>query len=346
MYSLQELAQLAGARLKGADITISGVASLSRAKKGDLVFVDNPKHFQTALASEASAIVGPESLAEHESPKSFILAAKPKLAFARLVSVIVGHNRPAAGVDETAILGNNITLGKDVHIGAYVVIGDNVTIGDGSAVMAGSIVGNYVRIGQDCTLYPNVTLYDRVSLGDRVIIHSGTVVGADGFGYIFDEGTYHKFPQIGDVVIEDDVEIGSNSCIDRGALESTVIERGTKIDNLVQVAHNVRIGRSVVLAAQVGISGSSQVEEYVVLGGQVGIADHVRIERGAVVGAQAGVPTGKIIRAGQIVWGTPARPIREFKEVYAQTQQLPALKRRISELEKRLEELERTINRS
>lgn len=345
MFSLHKLAQLVGARLKGEDTAISGVASLSHAKTGDLVFVDSPKHFQEALASGASAIVGPEALAEYESTKSLVLTAKPKLAFARLVSIIAARSRPKAGVHETALLGSNVTLGEGVHIGAYVVIGDNVVIGDGSAVMAGSIIGSHVTMGVECTLYPNVTLYDRISLGNRVIIHSGTVVGADGFGYVFDDSVYHKFPQIGDVVIGDDVEIGSNSCIDRGALESTVIESGTKIDNLVQVAHNVRIGRSVVLAAQVGISGSSQVEDYAVLGGQVGIADHVRIEKGAVIGAQAGVPTGKIIRAGQTVWGTPARPIREFKEVYAQTQQLPALKRRISELEKRLEELERVIKR-
>lgn len=346
MFSVYELAQMASARVKGENVVITGVASLSRAKAGDLVFVDGAKHFEAALRSEASAIVGPESLAERESDKSYILTPKPKLVFARLAKLIAARSRPVAGVHETALLGSGVVLGKDAHIGAYVVIGDNVTIGDGSAVMAGSVVGNGVIIGAGSTIHPNVTLYDGVRVGNRVVIHSGTVVGADGFGYILDDGVYHKFPQIGDVVIEDDVEIGSNSCVDRGALESTVIERGTKIDNLVQVAHNVRVGRSVVLAAQVGISGSSVVEDNAVLGGQVGIADHVRIEKGAVVGAQAGVPTGKVIRAGQMVWGTPARNIRDFKEVYAHTQQLPALKRRVAELEKRLEELERAARSS
>jgi UDP-3-O-[3-hydroxymyristoyl] glucosamine N-acyltransferase len=179
-----------------------------------------------------------------------------------------------------------------------------------------------------------VRVYPQVQIGNRVIIHSGAVIGADGFGYVFAEGRHQKFPQLGGVIIEDDVEIGANSAIDRGSLGTTVIGRGTKIDNLVQIAHNVRIGRHCVIAAQTGISGSVEIGSYVVIGGQVGIGDKVRIEDQSVIGAQAGIPSGKIIRRGSRVWGTPARPMAEFKKIYAQLVNLPNLARRVKELSK------------
>jgi UDP-3-O-[3-hydroxymyristoyl] glucosamine N-acyltransferase len=206
-------------------------------------------------------------------------------------------------------------LAKDVKVDESVVIGEGAEIGSGSRIGAGSVIGAKVRMGNDCELHPNVTVYPATRLGNRVVVHAGAVLGSDGFGYVRDEktGHYEKFPQIGRLEIEDDVEIGANSTIDRGALDVTRIGRGTKIDNLVHVGHNVQIGEDVVIAAQTGLSGSAVVKNNVVIGGQVGIADHVRIEEGAILGAQSGIPSNKIIRGkGIVFWGTPARPIREY----------------------------------
>jgi len=200
-------------------------------------------------------------------------------------------------------------------VGAYVVLGQGVQIGDNTRIGAGCLMGANVVIGRDCELYPNVTVYSGVRIGDRVVVHAGAVLGSDGFGYVRDEktGRYEKFPQIGRLEIEDDVEIGANATIDRGALDVTRIGRGTKIDNLVHVGHNVQVGEDVVIAAQTGLSGSAVVKNNVVIGGQAGIADHVRIEEGAILGAQSGIPSKKIIRGkGVVFWGTPARPIREY----------------------------------
>jgi len=195
------------------------------------------------------------------------------------------------------------------------VIDADVVIGDGSWVGAGSVIGAAVQLGKQCRIYPNVTIYPGVTLGDRVVVHAGAVLGSDGFGYVRDPdtGRYEQFPQIGTLKIEDDVEIGANATVDRGALDTTVIRRGTKIDNLVHIGHNVQVGQDVVIAAQTGISGSAVIEDGVVIAGQVGIADHVRIESGAILGAQSGVPSKKVIRGkGIVFWGTPARPIREY----------------------------------
>ena len=200
-------------------------------------------------------------------------------------------------------------------VGERAVIGARATIGDGTSIGAGCVVGEDVSIGQQCRIYPNVTIYSGSHLGSRVVVHAGAVLGSDGFGYVRDEktGRYEQFPQIGRLEIEDDVEIGANATVDRGALEETRIRRGTKIDNLVHVGHNVDVGEDVVIAAQTGISGSSVIEKNVIVGGQVGIADHVTIEQGAILGAQSGIPSSKVIRgSGVVFWGTPARPIRQY----------------------------------
>jgi UDP-3-O-[3-hydroxymyristoyl] glucosamine N-acyltransferase len=197
-------------------------------------------------------------------------------------------------------------------------------------------LGEGVTLGSQCVLYPRVTVYPGARIGNRVVLHAGVVVGSDGFGYVFAEGRQYKFPQLGGVIVEDDVEIGSNSTIDRGSLGTTVVGSGTKIDNLVQVAHNVRIGRHCMIAAQTGISGSVEIGDYVVLGGQVGVADNVRIEDNVMVGAQAGIPSGKALRKGITYWGTPARPLTEFKKMYAHLSHLPCFVEKIGRLERRL----------
>lgn len=336
--TVAELAALVEGQVVGdGALIVTGVANLDNAGEGDIIFVDNAKYFERALASPAIAIVAPKSLSTDQ--KTLIQVRNPKLAFARIVAELKIQPQPFQGIHATAIVAKTVAIGENIAIGAYAVIGENTHIGNNVRIGVGCAIGNDVEIGNDVTIHANVTLYDRVKLRDRVIVHANTVIGSDGFGYIFDGGKYHKFPQIGDVIVAEDVEIGSNVSIDRGALGSTIIGRGSKIDNLCQIGHNVRVGENVVMAAQVGISGSAVIEDNAILGGQVGIADHVKIERGAIVGAQGGVPSGKIIRKGLTVWGTPARDINEFKHIYAHTQQLPKLKDRLVELEKKVAEL-------
>lgn len=332
----RELAELLSVSIEGdAGVVLSGVASPEGAGPGDLIYVDAPKHLERAARSAARcAIVALEA----ELPgKTLLRAAHPKLAFARAAEWLVPRPQIAQGIHPAAIIGAGARLGKGVAAGPYVVIEDGAEIGTGTQIGAHCFIGAGARVGQDCRLYPRVTLYAGVTLGSRVVVHAGTVIGSDGFGYVYGEGRYWKFPQVGSVEIADDVEIGSNTSIDRGSLEATRIGPGVKIDNLVQVAHNVTIGPHTVVAAQTGISGSSTVGSNVVVGGQVGIADHCRIEDGAILGAQAGIPSGKAIHRGQTVWGTPARPLEKFKEQYGWIGRLPGLAERLRKLEEQLE---------
>jgi len=244
-----------------------------------------------------------------------LVVSQPRLAFARAAAWLDSPTSGSSGIHSSAVIDPSAKLVKTVTIEERAVIRAHVEIGEGSRVGAGCIIGLNVKIGKDCRLYPNVTIYPGATLGDRVVLHAGVVLGSDGFGYVRDaqSGRYEKFPQIGKLIIEDDVEIGANSTVDRGALDVTRIRRGTKIDNLVHVGHNVDIGEDVVIAAQTGLSGSAVVESGVIIGGQVGIADHVRIEKGAILGAQSGIPSNKVIRGkGVVFWGTPARPIKEY----------------------------------
>lgn len=312
---LSEIAAHTGARLVGDDATISGVASVESAKEGDLVFVEQSARLQEALASAATAVMAGGFAADISSRKPVLISNQPRLAFARAAALLASSAVPGAGIHPSAVVSKTAKLGKNVSIGELAVISGNLEIGDNTSIGAGCVIAAGVKIGADCRIYPKVTIYPATTMGDRVIVHAGTVLGSDGFGYVRDEknGRYFPFPQIGRLEIEDDVEIGANSTIDRGALDVTIIRRGTKIDNLVHVGHNVDVGEDVVIAAQTGISGSAVIEKNAVVGGQVGIADHVRIEEGAILGAQSGIPSNKIIRGkGVVFWGTPARPIREY----------------------------------
>lgn len=340
--TIKELAEVVDGIVVGDEtIAILGVSSLENAKVGDIIFVESPKFLAKALESSVSAIVLSKKITTPTVfGKTLILVEFPKLAFSKIIKEFFPKRSFSKTYHQTAIIEENVELALGVSIGAYSVIGKNTKIDGNSHIGVHCVIGENVEIGENTIIHSNVTIYDRVKIGDNVIIHSGTVIGSDGFGYIFHQGEYHKFPQIGNVVIENNVEIGSNVSIDRGALDSTVIGQGTKIDNLVQIAHNVKIGKNCVLAAQVGVSGSSVIEDNVVVGGQVGIADHVKLETGSIIGAQAGIPTGKIIRKGLTVWGTPARPINDFKNIYALTQSLPMLKERIIKIEKKLSQLD------
>ena len=317
--SLEEIANALGCHLLGdGRLEVSGVASIESATSHDLVFVEDKKYLSAALESQACAVIAPEFAASGGAGRPLLISDQPKLAFARAARMLQEspHTEAQAGsVHPTSVIHPLASLGAGVSVDAYAVIGERAQIGDSSCIGAGCTLGADVKVGASCQIYPNVTIYPGATIGDRVIVHAGAVLGSDGFGYVRDRktGRYEKFPQIGRLVIEDDVEIGANATIDRGALDETRICRGTKIDNLVHIGHNCRIGEDVVIAAQTGISGSVVVEKNVVIAGQVGIAEHVRIEEGVIVGAQGGVPSNKILRGkGVLFWGTPARPIRDY----------------------------------
>ena len=330
----QELAEYLGAKLEGNPLTrVSGVAGPEGAGPEDLVYLDAPRFSDRAAASAARCVV--VGVGVQIAGKTLLEAADPKLAFAKAAAWILAKPAPPAAIHPTAVISPSAKLAPDCSIGPYVVIEDDAEIGARATIGAFCFVGRAVRVGEDCRLHPRVTLYPGARIGKRVEVHSGAVIGGDGFGYVLGEGRQWKFPQIGSVEIGDDVEIGGNTTIDRGSLETTRIGNGVKIDNLVQIAHNVQVGEHSVIAAQTGVSGSSTLGNNVVVGGQVGIADHCTLEDGAIAGAQAGIPTGKTIRRGQIVWGTPARPLAKFKEQYAWFARLPELAERIRALERR-----------
>ena len=332
---VEELARILGGKWQGdGQRELGGVAALENAGPNDLAFAEGDRALGRAEACPVGCVLVAEgaSLPGHTT----IEVAHPKLAFIRAVEVLLPRAEVASGVHPTAIMAPDVQLGKGVSVGPYAVIERGVKLGDGTHLGAGVCLGEGVQVGTQCVLYPRVVAYPGVHIGDRVILHAGVVVGSDGFGYVLAEGRYQKFPQLGQLIIEDDVEIGSNSTIDRGALGTTRIGQGTKLDNLVHVAHNVRIGKNCVIAAQTGISGSVEIGEQAVIGGQVGVGDHVRIEDRTTIGSQAGILPGKIVRRGLFVWGTPARPLDEFKRIYAHLANLPELARKVKELSRRV----------
>jgi UDP-3-O-[3-hydroxymyristoyl] glucosamine N-acyltransferase len=330
-----ELAEYLGAQLHGdADLEITGVAGLENATHSDLIYLDAPK-FAARVEKSAAKCVLAKLGTRLAADKTVLMHADPKFAFAKAAAWLLEKPRPKATVHETAIISTTAKIAASAAIGPFAVIEDDVEIGANSTIGAFCFLGRGSRIGANCVLHPRVTLYAGAHLADRVEAHSGAVIGSDGFGYVFGEGRYWKFPQVGKIEIASDVEIGANTTIDRGSLETTEIATGVKIDNLVQIAHNVRIGEHTVIAAQTGISGSSTIGNRVLIGGQVGIADHCTLEDGAVAGAQAGIPTGKTIRSGQIVWGTPARPLDKFKTQFAYLARLPELAERVRNLEEK-----------
>jgi len=330
----QELAHYLGAKLNGdANAKISGVASPERAAASDLIYVTTERHLARAAESRAACVVVLAGLAI--PGKTNLEVADPKFAFAKAAAWILAPQLAPVSIHPTAIIATDAKLAASVSVGPYTVIEDGAEVGAETSVGAFCFLGRGAKLGANCRLHPRVTLYAGVKIANGVEIHSGAVIGCDGFGYVFGEGRHWKFPQIGDVEIADNVEIGANTTIDRGSLDTTRLASGVKIDNLVQVAHNVQIAEHAIIAAQTGISGSSTLGRGVVVGGQVGIADHCTLEDGAVAGAQAGIPTGKTIRKGQTVWGTPARPLDRFKEQFAWFSRLPELGERIRRLESR-----------
>ena len=335
-----EIAGLVNGQLRGdATLEIVRAASVETARAGEIAF------FETAgnpPQNEASCLLVPENFnADAPIERAYIKVKNPKLAFAKIAAAI----HPAEyrnGWHETVFIPKNADV-RAGFIGAFVVIGENTFIGENARIFGGVKIGANVNIGENAIIHPNCVIYDNVTIGGNCILHAGTIIGADGFGYVRDGANgYVKFPQIGTVIIEDNVEIGANSCIDRGALGATRIGAGTKIDNQVQIAHNVRIGRRVVIAAQTGISGSTVVEDDCVIGGQVGMGDHATVKSGAIIGSQAGILPGKIVRAG-VWWGTPVQPLDEYKRQNAHLKGIARLKEEIKELKKQIAKI---VNRN
>ena len=347
--TVDELASLVRGRVTGdAQVLIECIASIDSAGPGTIAFVEDQKFMESLQGCAASALIVPEGSAERarelaDKVSAIIETSQPKLAFALIAGVLHPPKRREPFVHATAAIADRADIDLSVYIGPHVSVGEGARIAAGSRVEAGVSIGDNVRVGSDCVLHPGVTLYDDVTIGDRVILHAGVVIGADGFGYVRDVeemSGYHKFPQRGTVVIEDDVELGAHTCVDRAALGRTRIGRGTKIDNLVHVGHNCDIGERVVIAAQTGISGSVIIEDDVVIGGQVGFGDHIRVLSGAVIGSKAGVLPGKIVRPG-VWWGIPIQPLDEYKRLNAHVRRLPQMREEIKELRKQLEELKK-----
>jgi len=336
--TLKEIAELVEGEVIGdKSIVVTGANGIKEAGPGDITFLSNPKYHSLLNLTSASAVITSREI--FDTSKPVIRTDNPSLAFVKVISLIksdaIGYVK---GVHANAILGKNVKLGKDVSLGAYAIAGDNARIGDSSIIYPGVFIGNDVSIGTNTIIYANVSIRDKSIIGNNVIIHSGTVIGSDGFGFITIEGKHHKIPQVGVVEIGDNVEIGANVTIDRARFGKTSIGAGTKIDNLVQIAHNVTIGKNCLIVAQAGISGSTTIGDNVILAGQVGLVGHITIGDNVIVTAQSGV--SKSIPANLILSGSPARPNMEHQKVLACTYNLPKLFDLVKELKKRIEGLE------
>ncbi len=339
--TLAELADLVAGEVVGdAQTVIHGFAALEQAKPGELTFVADRKYAPRLADSKAAAVV-----VQPEVPvdRPAICVADPYVAFLTLLNHYFPPQHPTWHIDPKAVLASDVIVGKDVHIGPYAVVEQGCRLGDRAVIYPGTYVGAECVIGDDCVLYANVSLYARIELGDRVVIHSGAVIGADGFGfYPMPDGSYHKIPQVGRVVIGDDVEIGANTCLDRAMLGETALARGVKLDNLIQIGHNTTVGAHSVVAAQTGLSGSVRVGQGVRMGGQVGIADHTTIGDGVSIGAQSGI--GQDVEPGATVQGSPAIPNTAFKRQYFYSLRLGELFQKVRQLQKRLTYLENQEN--
>ncbi len=328
-HTVQEIADMVAGELHGdGSHVLETVASLRTAGPRDLTYAEE-KFVEDAKRSRAGCVL----VAEGDFPGQNVIRVRhPKLAFARAAHLLLMEASEPPSIHSTAVIAGDARIGQGVSIGPGVVIEPGATVGKGSAVEAGTYIGRNSTIGENCKIHPRVVIYANVSIGNRAIVHSGAVVGADGFGFVRDGASYVKFPQAGRVVIEDDVEIGANTCIDRGSLETTLIRRGVKLDNLVQVAHNVEIGEDTVIASQAGISGSCTIGAHSMIGGQVGMGEQAHLARGTMIGGQGGVLAGKRVKGGELLFGTPVRPLKEFLAQQAHLSRLPRLAEELRKL--------------
>ena len=337
---VRELAEWLGATFEGdGERDLLGASTLENAGASEIAFIATRKAAEQSERSAAGCLLVPS---EWPNPnyRTVIRVPEPRTAFARVMNRFYPTAELKPGIHPTAVIGKDVEMGAMVYVGPHAVIGDGTRIGVATSIGAGSVVGKRVMLGEGCILHAHVTIYDNCDIGRGTILHSGVVIGADGFGYVLEDDRWHKFPQVGRVEIGSFVEIGANSCVDRAALGVTSIGEGTKLDNMVHVGHNCRIGQHVVVAAQTGFSGGVVVEDHAVIGGQVGIGDKARIEARAVLGSGCGVLTSKIVHSGETVWGTPARPLRQHLEQLAWLARLPELRRELADIKRRIAGLE------
>jgi UDP-3-O-[3-hydroxymyristoyl] glucosamine N-acyltransferase len=341
--TVQELAEIVNGRVVGDGKTrIERIADLDNADQNEIAYVENEKLGSLATESKASCLIVKEGLSEKFPARTLIEVRNPKLAFSLIGAALHPPVRREPSIHPTAVIAETADIALTAYVGPHVCVGEYASIGAYTRLEAGVVVGASVTIGEDCVLHPNVVLYDGVSIGSRVILHAGVCIGADGFGYVRHELGYQKFPQVGTVVIEDDVEIGAHTCIDRAALGRTRIGRGTKLDNMVHVGHNCDIGERVVIAAQTGISGSVVIEDDAVIGGQVGFGDHTRVQKGAIIGSKAGILPGKIVRPG-VWWGIPVQPLDQYKRMNAHMNRLPQMREELKRLQEEVAELRKRL---
>ena len=341
--TLKELADFCDAQIVGGDCSTSiySVADITSAQTGQVKQLTNSRYAQHIKNSTATACFIADGFAVDNIPENLALlvCADPEMSFIKATELLHPARTYSPQIAAQAVLDNNVTLGDDVYIGPYAVVGENTRIGNGSALLAGAYLGKNVTVGENCRIYPYAVIYDDVVLGNNVIIHSGAIIGADGFGYKFRNNRHVKVPQVGNVVIDDNVEIGANTCIDRGALGSTVIGAGSKIDNLVQVGHNNKVGKNVIMCGLTGVSGSCNIEDYAILAGSSGIADHVTIGAGAVVMARSGVAGD--VKPGAQVFGSPAKDKKTAYKEQIAISKLPELLKKVKLLEEKIQALEK-----
>ncbi len=351
---LKELAEIVGGSIIGnGDIDIKGISGIREAGEGDITFIAHTKYLPDLEKTRATAVIIGEKILDSRLPGlaprsgagqtpdsrfTLLRVKNPYFAFSKILELFSKRPYQPTGISNKALIGEGCSIGKDISIHPYVVLDEGVKIGDKVTLFPGVYIGKGSEIGEDSIIYPNVSIREDIKIGKRVIIHSGTVIGSDGFGFVEEGGRYHKIPQVGNVLIEDDVEIGANCTIDRATLGSTIIKRETKIDNLVHIAHNVIIGEDSIILAQVGISGSTEIGKHVILAGQAGIADHIKIGDNVVVIAQSGV--GHDIEPNQVISGTLAIPHKDWLKAQAIFAKLPEIRKKITDIEERIKRLE------
>ncbi len=342
-FTLKEIAKKIEGSVEGdAQCQITGVSGIEEAQTGDLTFVANTKYASTVKTTKASAVIVPQDFPGFG--KNIIRCANPSFAFVKAAGLFAEKTLPQLnGLHKTALIDTKAKCGKGVAVGPYAVIEAGVEIGADTVICSGCFIGHDTKIGSGCLIYPNVTIREKNLMGNRVIVHSGTVIGSDGFGFLTVDGVHKKIPQMGTVEIQDDVEIGANVTIDRARFAKTVIGKGTKIDNLVQIAHNVKIGEHCLIVSQVGISGSSTLEDHVTLAGQVGVAGHLTIGKNTIVASKSGIPSD--VPPNSFVWGIPAKPHMQAKRVNASLQRLPEYVKTINLMKAQIKLLEEEVDR-
>ena len=335
----KQIADLLQGKLEGNEnATISSFAKIEEGKEGAISFLSNPKYTHYLYETKSSVVLVNEDLElQHEVKPTLIRVKNAYESIAQLLQLYDSMKSAKKGIHPMACIDASAKIGKECYVGAFAYIGENVTVGDNVQVYPHVVIEKNVRIGNKCILYPNVSIYHDCVIGNNVIIHSGTVIGADGFGFAPKDDGYEKIPQIGIVVIEDDVEIGANSCVDRSTMGQTVIHKGVKLDNLVQIAHNVEVGENTVMSAQVGVAGSTKIGEWCMFGGQVGLAGHITIGDKTVVGAQSGINSS--VKGNQTILGSPAFDYHDFFRSAVIFQKLPEMRKQIEALQKEIEKL-------